>query len=157
MAPRRAYGTLRHKGKSWKIGNWKIDPASVRKVKGTERKALVRIFEKTSGHCHFCGDPLDFEKVGRKYPKGWEKDHIIPKKQGGTRRQDNLLPAHWRCNALRWARGFDKLKEVIRVGLIGVEEMNIDERTGRRLAVRLANRKIANRKRRARYRQAQSG
>jgi 5-methylcytosine-specific restriction endonuclease McrA len=156
-APRRAYGTLRRKGRiSW-IGSWKVDPASVMKVKGAQRKALVRIFQKTSGHCHFCGDPLDFDKVGRKHPKGWEKDHIIPKKQGGARRQDNLLPAHWRCNALRWARGFERLKELIRVGLIGMEEINGDTETGLWLKERLAGRKVANRKRRARYRQHEFG
>ncbi len=91
-APRRAYGTFKRTGRIWSIGNWNVDPSSVRKVKGEQRQVLVRIFQKTSGHCHFCGDPLDFEKFGRKSPRGWEKDHVIPKKRGGKRRKANLLP-----------------------------------------------------------------
>ncbi len=53
MAPNRAYGAYRHKGKTSWVGNWKVDPDSLSKVKGGERRALLRIFEKTSGHCHF--------------------------------------------------------------------------------------------------------
>lgn len=149
MAPSRAYGTLRHRGKiSW-VGNWKVDPGSLSKVTGSERRALLRIFEKTSGHCHFCGDPLDFEKRGRKHPQGWESDHIIPAKRGGHRRQGNLLPAHWRCNALRWARGYEKLKTLLRVGLIGMDEMRKKNETyeGRWLKDRLAGRKRTNHER----------
>jgi hypothetical protein len=25
---------------------------------------LRQVFEKTSGHCHFCGDPLEFDRRG---------------------------------------------------------------------------------------------
>ena len=118
LARRRAYGTLRRRGRTSWIGNWNVDPDSVRKVTGGPRRALVRVFQKTSGHCHFCGDPLDFRKRGRKYTQGWESDHVIPAKRGGLQRQGNLLPAHWRCNALRSARGYEKLKTLLRVGFI---------------------------------------
>jgi len=146
LAPRRAYGTFRSKGKTSWVGNWIVDHGSLSRVKGTERRALLRIFEKTSGHCHFCGDPLDFEKRGRKHPRGWESDHVIPAKRGGHRRRDNLLAAHWRCNALRWARGYEKLKTLLRVGLIGMDELRKKNETeeGRWLRDRLAGRKQTN-------------
>ena len=158
LSPRRAYGTLMRMGRVWSVGSWKVDPGSVRRVKGKARRALVRIFQKTSGHCHFCGDPLDFEKLGRKYPKGWEKDHVIPKKRGGKRQQANLLPIHWRCNSLRRKQGFDRLKTLIRVGLIGIEEMKRKRETdhGRWLKDQLDDRKRANRQRRTRHREKNS-
>jgi hypothetical protein len=31
-------------------------------------KQQRQIWDKTSGHCHFCGDPVDFEK------RGWADD-----------------------------------------------------------------------------------
>ena len=40
---------------------------------------LLHIFERTSGHCHFCGDQLTFAKRGWKTaPMAgyWEVDHI---------------------------------------------------------------------------------
>jgi 5-methylcytosine-specific restriction endonuclease McrA len=48
---------------------------------------LHRIWEKTKGHCHFCGDPVEFEKRG--WIDGdlsgyWEIDHIIQKGKGGS-------------------------------------------------------------------------
>jgi hypothetical protein len=39
---------------------------------------LRAIFEKTNGHCHFCGDPITFEHRGwARVPDGhWEVDHV---------------------------------------------------------------------------------
>src|SRR5713226_8688232 len=65
---------------------------------------------------------------------------------------------HWRCNALRRKQGFETLKTLIRVGLIGMEEMKRKKETdhGRWLTDQLANRSEANRIRRARYRENKS-
>jgi hypothetical protein len=46
------------------------------------KQAFVRaVYDKTRGHCHFCGDELEFEAYGAKrqpYPNGaWELDHVI--------------------------------------------------------------------------------
>ena len=42
------------------------------------------IFDKTNGHCHFCGDALIFHKYGLKNIEdingSWEADHVIQKK-----------------------------------------------------------------------------
>ena len=67
---------------------------------------LREIFDKTNGHCHFCGDPIEFGNRGwSEKPDGhWEKDHVIQRDKGGAHTSENCLPACTRCNRLRWAR-----------------------------------------------------
>ena len=40
---------------------------------------LRAIFEKTGGHCHFCGDPIKVERRGweEQFCGSWEVDHVI--------------------------------------------------------------------------------
>ena len=42
-------------------------------------KQLKEIFAKTDGHCHFCGDPVHFNKRGwaENLTGYWEVDHVI--------------------------------------------------------------------------------
>jgi hypothetical protein len=47
-------------------------------------KQLREIFDKTGGHCHFCGDRVYFKRYGWKGWKdrtplkgAWESDHVI--------------------------------------------------------------------------------
>jgi 5-methylcytosine-specific restriction endonuclease McrA len=68
---------------------------------------LRQIFEKTDGHCHFCGDEIRFGERGgrsirRKGP--WEVDHVIQRAKGGLGGVENCLPASTPCNRLRWQR-----------------------------------------------------
>jgi hypothetical protein len=45
---------------------------------------LREIFDKTNGHCHFCGDPIEFGNRGwsEKPDEHWEKDHVIQRHKG---------------------------------------------------------------------------
>jgi 5-methylcytosine-specific restriction endonuclease McrA len=84
-------------------------------------KPLLEIWNKTSGHCHFCGDPVDFIKRG--WLEGdvsgyWEVDHVIQHRKGGQNIFANYLPACTRCNRLRWHRTGEKVRELIFLGLI---------------------------------------
>jgi hypothetical protein len=87
-------------------------------------KRLLRIFLKTEGHCHFCGDELDFEKRGwdADLTGRWEVDHVIQRKKKGASRAANYLPACTRCNRLRWSRTGASLRRVIFLGLIAKDE-----------------------------------
>jgi len=69
---------------------------------------LQRIFEKTDGHCHFCGDPIKFEMRGwNGNAEGyWEVDHVIQRHKGGSPKVANCLPTCTRCNRLRWHRNW---------------------------------------------------
>lgn len=146
-APSRAYGRLKIRAKTWRIGTWRVIPGSVRPVADADR-SLVRIFDKTSGHCHFCGDPLDFEKRRRsKSLDAWEQDHVIPKYHGGATGVGNRLPAHWRCNGLRWHRGHERLQTLLRLGLIAREQIKSGTKMGVHLEALLEKRVKSNKER----------
>jgi len=88
---------------------------------------LKLVFEKTKGHCHFCGDQLVFEKYGLKdindIDGAWEADHIIQKGKGGEKEIINCLPSCVKCNRLRWHRKGDNLRDLIFLGLIANDEI----------------------------------
>lgn len=112
---------------------------------------LRETWEKTNGHCHFCGDPVEFEKRG--WHDGdlsgyWEVDHVIQKDKGGHDSKDNYLPACTRCNRLRWHRTGDKIRELLLLGLIAKDEIKKGTNTGKALVKLRGKRLLNNSKRR---------
>ncbi|MCF7878794.1 MAG: HNH endonuclease [Candidatus Omnitrophica bacterium] len=115
-------------------------------------KQLKIIFAKTDGHCHFCGDPLSFDKYGCKNVdnlKGsWEADHVIQKGKGGSKIAKNCLPACVRCNRLRWHRKGKDLRELLLLGIISKKEIKRKSSVGKQI-LKLKTKWIeANKKRR---------
>lgn len=115
-------------------------------------KKLKAIFEKTEGHCHFCGDSLVLEKYGVKdindLDGAWEADHVIQKGKGGGKDVENCLPSCVRCNRLRWHRKGDNLRELIFLGLIVKDEIKKGSEIGKQISS-LKNKRIeSNRNRR---------
>lgn len=112
---------------------------------------LRTIFEKTKGHCHFCGDPIKFEKRGWKTGglKGyWEVDHVIQLDKGGKDSFDNYLPACTMCNRLRWSRRGVKLRKLIFLGIIALGEMEKGTKLGKQIAELKRKRKLQTKGRR---------
>jgi 5-methylcytosine-specific restriction endonuclease McrA len=98
--------------------------------------SLRRIFDKTDGHCHFCGDAITFENRGwAEAPDGhWEVDHVIQKDKGGAKSADNCLPACMRCNRLRWHRTGESIREILLLGIIARKEIKNNSSLGHDLA-----------------------
>lgn len=98
-------------------------------------RSLREIYDRTSGHCHFCGDPIKFENRGwYEKPHGhWEVDHVIQRDKGGAKSSENCLPACTRCNRLRWHRTGDALRDLLLLGVIAVKEIKYCTRTGKEL------------------------
>jgi 5-methylcytosine-specific restriction endonuclease McrA len=96
---------------------------------------LREIYDKTSGHCHFCGDPIKFKNRGWcENPNGhWEVDHVIQRGKGGAKASENCLPACTRCNRLRWHRTGDALRDLLLLGVIAVKEIKSRTQTGKHL------------------------
>ncbi len=94
---------------------------------------LERVFRKTEGHCHFCGDPLSFFKRGwaPELDGRWEVDHVIQKDKGGRKDSDNCLPACTRCNRLRWHRTAQNIQEILFLGVLARKEIQSRTRLGR--------------------------
>lgn len=105
-------------------------------------KKLQQIFNRTNGHCHFCGDKLIFEKYGlRKDENGaWEADHIIQKGKGGSKSPENCLPACYRCNRLRWHRKGKNIRNLLFLGLIAKDEVERKTDLGKAI-VKLKNKR----------------
>lgn len=113
---------------------------------------LRAVYDKTSGHCHFCGDGLVFEKYGVKdindLDGAWEADHVIQRGKGGSKDLEHCLPTCVRCNRLRWHRDGDNLRELILLGLVAFDEVKKKSATGKKIQELKAKRIEANIKRR---------
>src|SRR2546425_10367866 len=86
---------------------------------------LRAIFNRTGGHCHFCGDEIIFERRGWAVDLSgyWEVDNVIQRPQGGMRGADNCLPACTRCNRLRWHRTGPALRQLLELGILAALEI----------------------------------
>lgn len=115
---------------------------------------LKKVFDKTHGHCHFCGDRLIFKHYGktkRRHRKGaWELDHVIQRSKGGRSSPDNYLPACGKCNHLRWHRRGEDLRELILLGLVAKDEIKKKTDLGDDIRERLNERRERNAKRKRR-------
>jgi hypothetical protein len=114
---------------------------------------LRSIFDKTSGHCHFCGDSLNFERYAlhseAQLNGAWEVDHVVQKGKGGRNDSENCLPSCVRCNRLRWHRKGDDLRELIFFGLVAKDEIKKGSNVGK-LLLQLKEKRIQSNKRRRR-------
>jgi 5-methylcytosine-specific restriction endonuclease McrA len=119
--------------------------------------ALRKIFMKTHGHCHFCGDPIVFDNRGWDVnPSGhWEVDHVVQRDKGGSRSDDNCLPACTRCNRLRWHRTGEAVRELLLLGVIAKKEIMKCTRIGNQLSELKEARMKENEERRRRRRPGQ--
>jgi 5-methylcytosine-specific restriction endonuclease McrA len=60
---------------------------------------LNDIYDKTNGHCRYCGKKLAWNNYGALDEKAsWEVDHGIPLSRGGSDDFRNLWPACTECN-----------------------------------------------------------
>jgi len=115
---------------------------------------LKAIFDKTEGHCHFCGDPLILTKLGWKDPDDldgvWEIDHVIQKHKGGAKDASNCLAACVECNRLRWHRTGLVMRDILRLGIIARHEIKKNSSIGKVMLELKEQRLKANLKRRKR-------
>ena len=97
---------------------------------------LRAIWQKTNGHCHFCGDSVSLRKRGYRRQRAdgcWEVDHVIQRDKGGSVSIENCLPACTSCNRLRWHRRGAALRELLVLGLIAKSEIEKLTETGKDL------------------------
>lgn len=83
-----------------------LEAEKSRKNPSYSEEELKDIFNKTSGHCVYCGIPLLFENYGsctRRPPRGaWEVEHWIPRARcdsdAACNNPGNLWASCCRCN-----------------------------------------------------------
>jgi len=115
-------------------------------------KAQLRaVWEKTAGHCHFCGDPVDFQRRGYRPERidgSWEVDHVVQRAKGGAVQIGNCLPACTRCNRLRWHRRGVALRHLLELGMIARREVDRMTELGEKLVILRSKQDRQNAKRR---------
>lgn len=75
---------------------------------GTKEQAK-QIWDKTSGRCCYCGDPLNpFEH------NGYTIEHINPQAQGGGHEIDNLWPACKSCNSQKGKKTLSEYRKYMK-------------------------------------------
>jgi 5-methylcytosine-specific restriction endonuclease McrA len=111
---------------------------------------LTEIFNRTKGHCHFCGDPLVFDSYGKadQTEGAWEIDHVIQKGKGGSKDASNCLAACIKCNRLRWHRTGQEVRDLLMYGLIAREEIKKKTQIGKAVEELKEKRLLANLSRR---------
>jgi len=82
-------------------------------VEANTRKA--RVWNKTRGHCHLCGEKL-------KYAGDWQIDHVVPRAFGGSDEDWNFLPACGFCNRMKKAARTYKMRRVLMYGRYCLDE-----------------------------------
>jgi hypothetical protein len=81
--------------------------ANKRIRKEDNRKA--RVWNKTEGHCHLCGERMSY--LGK-----WQIDHLVPRESNGTNEEWNLLPICRFCNGMKKAARTYKMRRVLMYG-----------------------------------------
>jgi len=73
-------------------------------------KAKIRaiVFDKCSGKCAYCGVDL---------VKGWNVDHVAPKRSGGTDEIENLNPSCKDCNNYKSGQSLEEFRYYLNIML----------------------------------------
>ena len=118
------------------------------------KNKLIKIWDKISGRCHFCGEKLIFENYGKnKFIKGnWNIDHIFPKAMGGYNATVNYLPICGECNGLKWHRTGKQIQELMRYGLVSLREKRKGTQIGKKVSQLYSLQQKANEARRRKIR-----
>lgn len=76
---------------------------ALRRAKRLRRKNSRRskLFIAQQGKCWLCGGKMRLDVDLLRHPDAATFDHIKPRAEGGTNRQDNIILAHKRCNSRR--------------------------------------------------------
>lgn len=79
------------------------------------------IFLAQKGKCFYCGKYLSPWAWAADNPRGWTKDHFVPKSKGGAKGNNNVVIACHPCNRKKGAnlptqkqqRKFDKQQQLL--------------------------------------------
>lgn len=72
------------------------------KLSKAERR---QIFEKTHGHCAYCGQEISFEEM--------QVDHVEPLRKGGADAKENMLPACRSCNHYKSTLSVEQFRAMV--------------------------------------------
>lgn len=68
-------------------------------------KKRIQIYQKTNGHCSYCGNPLSLDN--------WAMEHMNPKLKNGTDKIENLTPSCHSCNSKKNRKTVDEFRDYL--------------------------------------------
>lgn len=93
--------------------------------KSFSKKERERVYNKTNGHCAYCGESIDY--------KDMQIDHINPVHLGGGNEDTNLLPACRSCNHYKHTLGLEEFRAYIQSITVRLARDNVTFKNAVRL------------------------
>lgn len=88
---------------------------------GARSRCRERVFRRDGGKCHWCGRAVRLvpSEPGTPNPPDMATvDHLVLKKDGGTRQMDNIVCACFQCNGIRSDMGVDEFAMVLDIARV---------------------------------------
>lgn len=76
-----------------------------------------KIIRATCSTCAICGLPINYD-LKNPHPWSFTVDHIIPIALGGQTTEENLQPAHWKCNRAKGEKLYMPLEEINKLRIL---------------------------------------
>jgi hypothetical protein len=83
---------------------------------------LVAFAEKHGWTCYWCGKEVRHD-VNDRHGLGPSREHLVPASRGGSRRAENLVLAHKRCNHIRGTIDPEAFKRLLAGEAVTAAEM----------------------------------
>jgi 5-methylcytosine-specific restriction endonuclease McrA len=76
------------------------------------KRLVQKLIERDGNRCHYCGiemvpNPFD----GTYLQNAISVDHVVPRKEGGSSRLENLVLACRRCNRSKMTKSYQEFKQ----------------------------------------------
>lgn len=90
------------------------------------------VWDKTNGHCWYCGkqlvigSPSDPESK-RIIAQWFVMDHVVPKTHGGSDHIHNLVPACWICNSTKGHKTFEQYRLYLSMRQVGMPYFTVEQ------------------------------
>lgn len=80
------------------------------KRKSLTKKQRLQVYEKTNGHCAYCGIPIEYGQMQVDHVTPFEFAHFVAAEGGDPNGMDNLLPACRPCNYIKSSLVLEKFR-----------------------------------------------
>lgn len=87
------------------------------------------VWEKTDGHCAYCGLALTPDSVGTmtgRYQSWMQVDHVMPRARGGSQLIENLMPSCQSCNATKRHKTLEEYRHYVSLRKAGWPRLTED-------------------------------
>ena len=74
------------------------------------KKKRQKVYDKTGGHCGYCGTKIDIEDMQRDHMHPKRLSHLYP---GNINDIDNLMPSCRKCNHYKRSRGVESFRQLL--------------------------------------------